>query len=178
MVIVQFRDGHVVVSPNQVRRHDIEMNAEIERLQRNVALELFNLKLEEVSKEERELVRDEMWNRFYHSLREARRQDANNPASPRKYGLLNGDQRMEGMMWRRIFPREDVLTVILCTNGIITWPVIESMDDHAIGVTILDEFRLRGVAGLLNAARGIEEKKVATAYTNNAEATVVAIEEF
>lgn len=178
LAIVELRNGMVVVSPNQVRGHDEAMNAEIERIQREVALETLGLRLEDVPDKDRGLVRGEMWNRFYHILREARWQDANNSASPRRYGILNGDPMLEKMVWERSFDRKDISTIVLCTDGVIPWPVMKATDDDTIAAAILDEYRRRGVAGLLFAARGIEETKevAATAYMNNAEATAVAIE--
>lgn len=176
LAIIEMKNGDIVFAPNQVRGHDMAMNAEIERIQRKVALETLGLRLEDVPDKDRGLVRGEMWNRFYHILREARRQDANNSASPRRYGILNGDPMLEKMVWERSFDRKDISTIVLCTDGVIPWPVMKATDDDAIAAAILDEYHRRGVAGLLFAARGIEEQNVATSYTNQAEATAVALQ--
>lgn len=176
LAIVKLRNGNIVVSPNQVREHDKAMHSEIERLQREVALEMLGLPLEDVPDKDRGRVRGEMWNRFYHTLRNARGQDANSPTSPRGYAIINGDPALRNMMWRQTFSREEISTILICTDGVIPWPVMKATDDHAVARAVLEEFHRHGVAGLLFAARGIEEQNVATAYTNQAEATAVALQ--
>lgn len=176
MAVVELRSDEIIVTPNQVRRHDKAMNAEIEQLQREVAQELFGLQLENIPDEKRRQVRGEMWNRFYHILTAARRQDVNNQASPRGYGLLNGQPQLAEMIWGETFDLKAVTTILLFSDGIIPWVFIKSTDDGEIGKTVLAEFKHRGLAGLLLKTRGIEEKTAAVNYMDAAEATAVAID--
>lgn len=161
--------------PNQVRAHDAEMQAEIERIQREVAQEMFDLTLEDAPTQEREQIRAEMWNRFYPTLMAARRRNVNCRESPQGYGILNGQPELLDLMWERTFRHDEIGTLLLFSDGMVPWTVIKSTDDIEIGRIVLAEFKRRGLAGLLLSARGIEEQTVATSYTNQAEATAVAL---
>lgn len=175
MAVVELKSGEIIVSPNQVRAHDTEMNMEIERIQREVAQEMFGLTLENVPQERREQVRAEMWNRFYPILMAARRRDVNRRESPKGYGILNGQPELLNLIWERAFRRSEVATLLLFSDGMVPWTVMKSADDIEIGRTVLAESKRRGLAGLLLSARSIEEQTVTTSYTNQAEATAIAI---
>jgi hypothetical protein len=175
MAVVELKSGKLVVSPNQVRAHDTEMNAHIERIQREVAQEMFGLALEDVPQEKRGQVRNEMWDRFYPILLEARRKNVNRLESPQGYGLLNSQHELLDLMWKRTFRHDEVATLLLFSDGIVPWSVMKSTDDEEIGRIVLAEFKRRGLAGLLLSARGIEEQTVGTSYINQAEATAIAL---
>ncbi len=175
MVIVEFKNGEIIVSPNKARANDTEMHAHIERLQREIAQETFNLVLEEVPEDKRAQVRGEMWNRLYHILIAACRRDVNRRESPSGYGILNGQLELLDLLWEHTFPRDEVATLLLLSDGMIPWTVMRSTNDTEIGRTVLAEFKRRGLAGLLLSARGTEKQTVATSYTDQAEATAVAL---
>jgi len=173
--VIELRNGEIIVSPNQVRAHDTEMQKEIERIQREVAQELFSLTLEDVPDADRGQVRGEMWNRFLPILLEARLRDVNRRESPHGYGVLNGQLELLELLWERTFHRNEVATLLLLSDGMIPWTVMRSTNDREIGRTVLAEFKRRGLAGLLLSARGIEEQTAAASYMNQAEATAVAL---
>jgi len=179
MVVVELKNGDIVVSPNQVRAHDQEMHEHIERIQREVAQEMFGLALEDVPEDKQGQVRGEMWDRFHPILLDARRRNVNRHESPNGYGFLNGQiefvKRWWEFMWERTFSLEDVATILLFSDGMTPWPIMKSSDDEEIGRTILTEFKYRGLAGVLLSARGIEEQTAATSHTNQAEATAVVL---
>ncbi|MDP3956540.1 MAG: hypothetical protein Q8P97_00915, partial [bacterium] len=174
--IVEMKDGRVVVSDNQVRLHDVEMNGRIEQIQREVAKELFDCALEDVSEDKRGGVRGKMWDRFCLELCDARREDVNNKQSRRGYGLLNGQSRLREMLQAQTFSLKEIATAIFVTDGLIPWSVMKSSNDQEIGVAIVKAYHEGGLTGLLIAARGEEKKMEATHYTNQAEATGVVLD--
>ena len=178
MVIVEFTDDmhkDILVSPNQVRAHDTAMNAEIERIQREVAQELLGLELEEVPDDRRKQVRDEMWDRFYSTLVDARRRDANQLESPQGYGVLNGQLELQDMLWVQRFPREEVTTLLLFSDGIVPWSVMKRATDIEVGRTILEGFQNYGLHGVLTQSRRTEESFAKISYENQPEATAIAL---
>ena len=178
MVVVELKNGDVIVSPNQVRAHDQEMHAHIERIQCEVAQEMFGLALEDVPEKKHAQVRNEMWDRFYPILIDARRRNINCHGSPNGYGLLNSQfailENWWELMWKRTFPCDEIATLLLFSDGMVPWSIMELGDDE-VGRSVLAEFKLRGLAGLLLSTRSIEKQVAATSYTNQAEATAVAL---
>lgn len=175
----KLHDGTVGITKNQVRLHDTAMNAEILRTQREVAKELFGVSLEEATQEQRGKIRGEMWNRFYFTLKEARNQDANNPASPRRYTLLNGQllQKSEEPIWFSTqLPRDQVQLLLLFSDGLIPWQVMGGMSDEQIARKVLTDYERGGLKYLLEVARGIEKCLAAVNYTDAAEATAIALQ--
>jgi len=174
LAIVELKGDTILVTPNQAKRHEEEMRAQIKRLQREVARELFGLTLEKVPEEHRDTVRSEMWNRFYQPLRNARRRDANNPASPQGYGILNGQDALVHLLQEWALPLEEVSTLLLVTDGMMPKSVETSSGEEACR-TLLAEFKLGGLAGLLLSARAAEKQIAATNYIKQAEATAIAL---
>jgi hypothetical protein len=175
MAVIELRNGDIVVTPNQVRGHDQEMNSKIEEVQRKVAWDLFKLPLEQVPEDKRSQVRSRMWDVIRDVLVKARSEDINNPNSPRGYALLNGQPQLRKMMWEMVFPRKEVRNILLFSDGIVPWSIMKSRDDNDIGREVLTEFKSKGLAGLLISARYTEEKSAAVNYTNQAEATAIAL---
>jgi hypothetical protein len=175
MAVIELRNGDIVVTPNQVRGHDQEMNSKIEEVQRKVAWDLFKLPLEQVPEDKRSQVRSRMWDVMRDVLVKARNEDINNPNSPRGYALLNGQPQLRKMMWKRVFPAREVKNILLFSDGIVPWSIMAKEDDNEIGQEILKEFKIKGLAGLLISARHTEEKSASVNYTNQAEATAIAL---
>jgi serine/threonine protein phosphatase PrpC len=130
--VVETIEGNIIVSPNQVRRHDEAMNGEIDRLIREISQEKFRQPLEALSEKRLNEVRGKMWNRFRDTLIEARRQENNNPQSPRGFGILNGDPRLTKMLWEKKFPLSSIKSILLFTDGIIPWAKMKKMDDDEV----------------------------------------------
>jgi hypothetical protein len=175
MAVIELRSGDIVVTPNQVRGHDQEMNSKIEQIQRKIACDLFKLPLEEIPEDKRSQVRNRMWDIMYEVLVKARNEDVNNPKSPRGYALLNGQPQLRKMMWKRVFPAREVKNILLFSGGIVPWSIMAKKDDNEIGQEVLKEFKSKGLAGLLISARHTEEKNASVNYTNQAEATAIAL---
>jgi len=171
--IIEKKDGEIVVSPNQVRHHDEAMNKEINSLMHEISQEKFKQPLETLSEKRLNEVKGEMWNRFCPILIEARRQDNNNPRSPRGFGILNGDPRLNEMIWERKFPLSDVSTILLFTDGMVPWKKMEKISDEEVARHALTEFHRGGLARFLLSARETEKKTIS--YISRAEASAVAI---
>lgn len=175
--VVQKKDGTIFVTKNQVRIHDIKMNGEISRLMREVAKERGYDSLQLVSDKTTNEIRNEMWNRFCPILRKERVKNMNRPeSSDASYGFLNGDQNLLRATFLRSFRLEEVSTVLLFSDGMIPWSLMESTNDQKIGEDAMRIFQLSGLTGLLSSARGEEERNLKTSYTSFTEATAVAIE--
>lgn len=170
------KDGSITITRNQVRPHDELMNAEILRLQREVAKENFGIELEEATQEQRGVIRKEMWNQFYHILREGRRHDANNIVSPTYYGLMNGDPRLSEVMFTIQLSRHELRTLILFSDGMVSWEIMKGMNDKELASRIYADYREGGLTRLLCIARGIEKKTEAINYVDAAEATAIALD--
>lgn len=171
-----FDDGILDITKNQVRPHDTEMNAELERLQREVASEKGIVLHEKISEEELAPIRGEVWNRFYETLTAARREDANKPSSRRCYGLLNGQPELFDVMHYEQFSRTGLKTLILFSDGMIPWSVMKESDDEKIARIFLEIYSQGSLKKVLAAARDEEEKIRATHYTSFAEATAIALD--
>ena len=173
LAVVEMKNGDVFVTPNQVRRHDTEMNAEIEHIMREVAQEIFGIPIEKLSGFQLDEVRGEMWNRFRDTLIEARRQDNNNPKSPRGFGILNGDPRLDEMIWERKFSLPDISTILLFTDGMVPWLKMKSSSDEEVARYALTKIRHGGLAELLLSVRKAEAETIS--YTTHAEASAVGL---
>lgn len=177
LAIWRKKNGDVGVTTNQVRAHDEVMNSEIRRLMTEVAAEKSITLTPETPKEVLKEIRDEMWNRFFDILREARRQNMNNPTSPKRYGLLCGSI----LFWERepwshnVFDRDEIETILLVTDGMFPWEVMKSQSDQEIAEAALKRCDKGGLAALIMAARGIEETTQHTSYIDHGEATGVLL---
>ena len=169
------RDGKTYITQNQVRAHDTDMNAELDRLQMEVAAER-NIKLSvKLTEEELKPIRGEVWNRFCPTLKEARRQDVNNPTSPRAYGRLDGNPRLMKLMTFYKFPRQDLRILILFSDGMLPWSRMKNMTDEQVGNEMHKIYKKSGLRGILAKARHEERKLRAKRYLSYAEATAIAL---
>lgn len=175
-VLVVFKDGRIEITKNHVRLHDTEMNEIILRTQREVAKEMFGIELEKAEPEQRGKIRGEMWKRFRDLLAEARRQDVNNPDSPRCYPLLNGSEVVRDLLYFHVFRREEAKTILLFSDGMVPWNAMKGMSDEEVAARVYADYKEGGLVHLLRIARGIEKKVEAVNYTDSAEATAIAIE--
>lgn len=174
--LVVFKDDKIEITKNHVRLHDTEMNVIILRTQREVAQELFGIELEDATSEQRGKIRGEMWKRFRDLLSEARRQDVNNPDSPRCYPLLNGSLAVIDLLYFHVFRKEEVKIILLFSDGMVPWNAMKGMSDEEVAARVYADYKEGGLTHLLRIARGIEKKVEAVNYTDSAEATAIAIE--
>jgi len=167
--------GEIQLTPNQVRLHDAEMNARIEAIMIETAREM-SIDLMSCTAEERGRVRQEMWNRFFPILSEARRRDINNPQSRSGYGFLNG-QPEAAQMWQSItLPRSETAFLLLCTDGMIPWEAMKTLSDQKIAESLCQLSKTGGLAEILTTARTIEDTSNKKTYLDFAEATAIAIQ--
>lgn len=169
-------DGKPRITQNQVREHDTAMNDEILRLQREVAKEYFGIALEEAAPEERQRIRGETWNRFCPFLKEARRRDTNNIASPCCYGLMDGQPEFSDMMVAFELPRRELRALLLFSDGMVPWEAMKGMTDGEVAERVYASYKEGGLAYLLRIARGIECRVANVNYMDNAEATAIALD--
>ena len=172
----ELENGLFGITRNQVRNHDTAMNSEIERIQWEVARELFGVALEDASEEQHGKIRGEMWNRFCLALKEARRQDANNPESPRCYGLLNGDSRLAEVMFKKTFLRSELRIILLFSDGMVPWEVMKDKSDVEVAEQVYADYKKGGLPYMLQVARGIERRVANVNYVDSAEATAIALD--
>ncbi len=170
------KNGLIDITKNQVRLHDTEMQSTILKLQREVAHKLYGIQLEKATVEQRNIIRGEMWNRFFSILSEARIQDVNRLDSPRCYGLLNGQPELLDATFRICFNRNEIQAILLFSDGMVPWEAMKEMADEEVAEKVLADYREGGLPHLLRIARGIENRVKMVNYTDSAEATAIAIE--
>lgn len=180
LAIVEMRDGGVIVSPNQLRAHDTELNAVINGAHDEVAREMFGVTFEQVPASEKGKVRGEAWNRAVPPLRQARLEDWNQSTSRRCVGVLCGQPELTYMLWTESFLVENIATALFMTNGLLAWSVMtgrEKIDsDMETARAVLATYKEGGLPGLLLTARNKEARYGPSHYTNNTEATGYAID--
>lgn len=167
-------DNEIGITRNQTHNHDTEMNAEIELIMREVAIEKA-ICLKRATESELIAIRGETWNRFCKTSRQARLQDVNNPKSRRCFGLLNGQPHLLNTMWHCKLPRNDIQTLLLFSDGMVPWSIMKSVRNEEIAAMVVKTYQKSGLKGLLAATRTQEEKVKTTSYISFAEATAVAI---
>ncbi len=170
------RDGRVEMTGAQNKISETSLNDKVVELMHEVADER-GLDLETVDDAARNEIRAEMFDRFYPTLVETRREYVNNPTLRDGYGLLNGQPELE-MKWFNInLPRSEVRSLLFFTDGMVPWwGSLEGLTSEEIARQVYATYRAAGLAGLLARARGIEEATRATSYMDAAEATAIAIE--
>lgn len=183
-VLVEYRNGTITLTSNQVSGHDRAMNQMINDIKGEVATELgTTLEKAQHDKPLWGKIISEMWNRFRIPLAEARREDVNNSQGPRGgYALLNGQAKVKRIWATQILTRSTVKSILLFSDGLVPWEgVLKVRSNHEIGPWIMDNYRAGGggedgLQRLLDIARGIEKDTFKQGYTTNAEATDIAIE--
>lgn len=170
------KDGSVGIAEAQNERSETFLNDKVVELMREVASER-GFDLEAIDDETRSEVRAEMWDRFYPILLETRREYVNNPSFRDSYGLLNGQPELEHKWCHMGFPRREVRTLLLFTDGMVPWwGSLEGLPIEEVARMVHETYSEGGLVGLFARARGIEEKSRATSYIDTAEATAIAIE--
>lgn len=169
------KSGKISATKNQLLVHDREMNAEILRIMRQVADEKFRIRLEKATEKQRGIIRKEMWNRFFPILCEARDADCNNPASPRKYALLNGQPGFMRLASSFTLNRKNLKYLFLVTDGMLPW-CLKTEDIVPAAKKLVTIYKNGGLFRVVQEVEKMEKEKVATNYVNFAEKTAIAIE--
>lgn len=172
----EFRDGLVGITRNQNKKQSAELYNITKELRREVAWEMFGITPKEATKEQREKIRDEVWDRYYSVLKDARRRDANNSQSPGCYAFLNGQPEIHEVMQKFSFPQKILKTLILFTDGAVPWEVMENSTDDEIASEVLGRYKKGGLPYLLAYARSIEKEIEAENHIDAAEFTAIALE--
>ena len=141
--------GEIGITPNQVRQHDTEYNDLIEKIQRRIAKEKYNLELEKVISSQSREIREEMWLEFNSIWEKGRARDVNNPSSPSGYGLLNGQAKLKEMLFHKIIQRDNLNTLLLFTDGIVPWETMKDKNDIEIARTVYATYEKGGLPELL-----------------------------
>ena len=170
--IVLTTEGEIIMSKDQVRKHDTEMYSLIERFKREIANEK-NVSLETVDAETNKAITREMWLRFFDPMVQARNQRCNQPGW---YGLLNGQMAAHSMLEVVTLERKLVKKVILCTDGAVPYHSTKNMTDTEIADIIIGAYNTGGVNAVLNVARYLETAHSHKTHINMAEVTVVGID--
>lgn|GEM_PF-3050033 len=168
-------DGTVWITRNGVFQHDLVMNYLLEQTKRLFAMKMFSMGLEHMSPEQLAQAQGATWDYITPILREFRRQDANRPESPRAYPVLNGSLCHDLCSWHK-FNRAELDTLLLFTDALVPWKVMESMNMHEIAVRVMADYKKGGLHRLLDVARDTERRFAHLNYTNEGEATAIALE--
>ena len=171
----ELKNGKIFITENQVHLHDTAMHKEIARLMKEVAAE-WKLRLDSVDEQTLDNIREETWNRFVPILKVARKRVMNNPEVPEGYPTLNGDSRSESMWQRFLLPTADLKRLLLFTDGIVAWEILERLTSKQLGIFIMEFYKKTGIDGLLDLTRSMETATSQRSYTPHAEATIIAIE--
>lgn len=170
------KDGSIGMTEPQNKMSETFLNDKIVELMHEVARER-GLDLETVDDATRNEIRAEMFDRFYPTLVETRREYVNNPTLRDGYGLLNGQPELEMKWFNTNLPRNEVKALLLFTDGMVPWwGSLEGITSEEVARQVYETYRAGGLAGLLARARGIEETTRVTSYMDAAEATAIAIE--
>lgn len=153
--IVEFKDGKLFITNNQVFEHDKEMGA------------FFTDCMTMCGGDRREA-----WKLFAPYLAEARRQRAN-IVGEYGYPLLNGHLNLSMVRHER-FPTNKVRRVFLGTDGAM--PYAQSGDSMAFGKKLIELFDQRGFEAVLAYTRADEAKRRHESHIDEAEATLICIE--
>ena len=164
------KNGEPSITRNQVRGHDTKMNATIRHLQDEIAKEFFGIEFKDATPDQKRTVSPVMWERFCPILQQARREDVNNAAGQNPYGSLNGQEELMDLAFFNSLPLNDTELVLLFTDGLVPWHLMEGLSDQRVAEAILDEYRRGGLAQMLLWARGVEAEDK-TRYTDRAEVT-------
>jgi hypothetical protein len=97
-----------------------------------------------------------------------------NKNSEKRTVILNGQTGGEGNWFKMIFPRKELMTLLLLTDGMIEFG--ESRDTEKMSKIIFDAYSDQGLSGMLSRIRGIENRRTGVTYIKHAEATALALE--
>lgn len=172
----EFRDGQVGITKNQNKKQGMELHGIMKKLRWEVAGAMFGITPREANKEQREKIRDEVWDRYCPILRDIRRRDVNNPESPACYALLNGQSGVCGMMQKFSLSLEKIKTLLLFTDGAVPGEIVENSTDNEIAPEVLSRYKKGGLPYLLAHARSIEKETEAENHIDAAEFTAIALE--
>ena len=148
----------------------------IERLQRRIAKEKYEIELEKATLEQSKIIREEMWLEFRPEWQKGRARDINNPSSPQCYGLLNGQGELKKVWFHRIIQRDHLSTLLLFTDGMVPYETYKEKNDREIVREIYAAYRRSGLPESLRIVRLTEEKFRAVAWTDAAEVAAVAVD--
>lgn len=170
------KGDEIEATSNQIRGHDNEFKGLIERLQRRIAKEKYEIELEKATLEQSKIIREEMWLEFRPEWQKGRARDINNPSSPQCYGLLNGQAELEQVWIRKTIPRNKLSNLLLFTDGMVPYGTYKEKNDREIVREICDAYRRGGLPESLRVVRLTEEKFRAVAWTDAAEVAAVAVD--
>ena len=88
--------------------------------------------------------------------------------------ILNGQPKGGDNWYRMIFPRKDLKTLLLFTDGMIEFN--ESRNTEKMGKTIFSAYHRQGLPGLIYRIRKIEDERTQATHIKQAEATALALE--
>jgi hypothetical protein len=147
--LVELR-GKIVATANQVYEHDHRL-----------------LKAKEVFEQEFPGSRDKVWDKLVPLTAALQLKHVNNSHDPFGYASLNGQREVLDCLNKMEFPLDDVLTLLLFTDGLVPFGII-SRERTA---RMLDSYKKVGLRGILEETRGKKFQR----FTNGPEAAGIAI---
>lgn len=117
--------------------------------------------------------REKMWNEFYPHLCALRQRDYNQKIET-GFAVLNG-QPWVSECWQKIeVPSRDLELLLLFTDGLV--PVKERNKEEKLAKKVIALYREKGLVGILERTRRIEEQQKESSHIDHEEATAIAIQ--
>lgn len=115
------------------------------------------------------------WKDYIPFAREERRQHANQGTSE-DYVVLDGDPRVLALSQKKVFTHGELKRVMLFSDGLAD--LAEMGDETTLAATLFKTLDERGIGGLCERVRSLEEKQKGIRHIDQAEATALVIEFF
>lgn len=116
--------------------------------------------------------RKKMWDEFYPHLCTLRLRDYNQPFKT-GFAILNG-QPWVSKFWKEIrIPSQGIELLLLFSDGFV--PAQERSNEKELAERLVTLYRKKGLNGILERTRRIEERRKRNSHTDHEEATALAI---
>ena len=154
--IVLFSAGEIVVTPNKLYKHDALLHEAVEKL---------------MLKHRRDRVK--MWQEFIPIFSAMKRRHTNNPSLAEGFGLLNGQDALQKLLWKHEFATKSISTMVFFSDGFV--PFEKTVCEKRLGKRFLEVYAEEGLTGILERTRRAEKEKRAKSHIDHSEATAIVV---
>lgn len=172
--VALLKNGNVVRSDYK-RKMEILDRSIADQIMSDVARSSFACSPEEVSEKDRSVLRQEFWKIYLPKWVAMRKSFINNISNVDGFGLLNGEPELPPMTSNLKFPRAEVETLLLFTDGMVGPGIVEKTD-FEICHGVLNAYKSGGWPAVLMKVRHEEAIVAAKNYIDQGEATGYALE--
>ena len=156
IVAWRLKDGRVEATRNQQFLHDREL----------LAIFMETMKSSHGN-------REEAWKHYLPISKEYRQRDANT-THPSAYGILNGQPQAERFITYQEFPKAGISTIILCSDGLVSFEDTES--PTVLAQTMFGAYDTGGLQTMYESKRAKEAHMKNISHVSQTEISGIAIE--